>query len=150
MLWIAIDPGSKRRLGTIDPLEFIMVCIPQDSEHGCNPAPIPSPCSAKTLDGSMAIPKGIPTPEGCFGCLAPELAVGWWVLHPKLAQLSCPQPPRQQEGCPCPSAPHPKRKHPKTPNPGGAVPLWVPGRAVPVRRSVVVKAEVAPPPLSPT
>lgn len=117
-LWIVIDPGFKWRLGTIDPLGFIMVCIAQDSERCCNPPAVPLPAFSQdhlvsSQHHPMALPKGSHTPGGALR--DPGLAEGPWVLHPKHAQSSCPQPPLQQQGLPASLCPTPRQKNiPKT------------------------------------
>lgn len=86
---------------------------------------IPLPALARIKGGSMALP------HSWAGSWGSELAEGLWVLPPKHCS---------RRGCPCPSAPHPDRNHPK-PQPQELLCLSEPAGAVPVRRSVVGKAE---------
>lgn len=76
-------------------------------------------------------------------------ARGSWVLHPKHTQLSPHSPHCSRRGSPCPSAPHPENNTLKPQPQEMLSPLWVPAGAVPVR-SMVAKADMAPPPFSHT
>lgn len=122
-LWAAPDPGFKWRLGIIDPLGVIMVCIPQDSAAIQHPHSLPPLPSAQTMGGSMATPQGTPTAGQALQSQGWQRSCG---CCPPSTPSRAPHSPTAARGAarvPCPT---PRKKtHPKTPAPRGAVPLWV-------------------------
>lgn len=117
-LGAAIDPGFKwRRWGIIDPLGFIMVCIPQGWDHWVLQS---STHSRACQNHGWLHGHSTGHPHTWTGSQGARAGRGVWELHPKHTQLSCPQPPGGAAHVPLP---HTQKKTTQKTNPKSCPPL---------------------------